>query len=65
MDFISSQSVEDMYVTYWQNMKSIRQFLTELEVHKVRKLAILPPRIPSYATTIGLSRQYFEWKIEI
>ena len=65
MDFISSQSVEDMYVTYWQNMKSIRQFLTELEVHKVRKLVILPPRIPSHATTIGLSRQYFEWKIEI
>ena len=65
MDFISSQSVEDMYVTYWQNMKSIRQFLTELEVHKARKLVILPPRVPSHPTNISLSRQYFEWKFEI
>ena len=65
MDFISSQSVEDMYVTYWQNMKSIRQFLTELEIHKVRKLVILPSRVPSHPTNIGLPSQYFEWKIEI
>ena len=56
MDFISSQSVEDMCVTYWQNMKSIRQFPTELEVHEVRKFIILYSRIPTGATIIGPSR---------